>query len=247
MCQTERTSALSTPMPKALVATITSTSPPMKRAWVLAALLGLHAGVVGKRRAARLRAASPPPRRCRGGCRSRRSRVGSPGRPARPRAAPSAAPSSRCPPAGPRRRRCWVGRSRSGPGAGRASRSAPRSRAPPASVAVAVQAITVGRPSRVGDLGQAQVVGPEVVTPLGDAVGLVDREQVDPPLFDRAEEDGRAEALRRAVDDPCLAAAHLGERAAHRVVAHRRRHHRHRMPARRSAAATGRSSARSAD
>ncbi len=31
MCQTERTLALSTPMPKALVATITSVSPLMKR------------------------------------------------------------------------------------------------------------------------------------------------------------------------------------------------------------------------
>ena len=101
-----------------------------------------------------------------------------------------------------------------------------------ASVAVAVQAITVGRPSRSAISGQAQVVGPEVVPPLGDAVRLVDREQVDAALLDRAQEDVRAEALGRAVDDPRLAAAHLGERAAHRLLAHRRGDHRHRVPGR---------------
>ena len=72
-----------------------------------------------------------------------------------------------------------------------------------------MQAITVGRPSRSAICGQAQVVGPEVVPPLRDAVRLVDREQVDPPLRERVEEDGRGEALRRAVDDPRLAAADL--------------------------------------
>ena len=95
-------------------------------------------------------------------------------------------------------------------------------------------------PEPVGDLRQAQVVGAEVVPPLGDAVGLVDREQVDAPLRQSLEEDVRAEALRRAVDDPRLAAADLVEGAAGRLVAHPRGDHRHRVPGRRSGAATGR-------
>ena len=53
----------------------------------------------------------------------------------------------------------------------------------------------------LGDLRQPQVVGAEVVAPLGDAVGLVDRQQVDLALPDRVEEGPRGEALRRAVDD----------------------------------------------
>ena len=69
-------------------------------------------------------------------------------------------------------------------------------------VAVAVQAITGGPPEPLGDLGQAQVVGAEIVPPFGDAMRLVDGEQVDPPLRQGIEEDGRGEALRRAVDDP---------------------------------------------
>ena len=46
-CQTERTSALSTPMPKALVATTTSASPRMNASCARGALVGGHAGVVG--------------------------------------------------------------------------------------------------------------------------------------------------------------------------------------------------------
>ena len=96
-------------------------------------------------------------------------------------------------------------------------------------VAVAVQAITVGRPSRSAICGQAQVVGAEVVAPLRDAVRLVDREQVDAPLRERLEEDVRAEALRRAVDDPRRPAANLLEGPPRRLGAHPRGDHRHRV------------------
>ncbi len=97
------------------------------------ALLGFHAGVVGQRRSGPLRAAAPPPHRCPCGCRSRRSPAGWRGRRARPRAAPGAAPWSRCLRAGRRRRRGWGGRSRSAPAAARASRSERRSPPRPAS------------------------------------------------------------------------------------------------------------------
>ena len=95
------------------------------------ALLGRPSRRGRRPRSAPLRAGSRRPRRCPCGCRSRRSPAGSPGPPARPRAAPGAAPWSRCPRAGRRRRRGWAGRSRSGPGAGRASRSGWRSRRRP--------------------------------------------------------------------------------------------------------------------
>ena len=51
-------------------------------------------------------------------------------------------------------------------------------------------------------IGQAEVVGPEVVPPLRDAVRLVDHEQADPRLPDPLEEAGRGEALGRDVEQP---------------------------------------------
>ncbi len=51
-------------------------------------------------------------------------------------------------------------------------------------------------------VGQAEVVGPEVVPPLRDAVRLVDDEQADPRLPDPLQEAGRREPLRRHVEQP---------------------------------------------
>ena len=45
--------------------------------------------------------------------------------------------------------------------------------------AVAVTAIVLRPPERLRDLAQPQVFGPEIVAPLRDAMGLVDREQID--------------------------------------------------------------------
>ena len=50
------------------------------------------------------------------------------------------------------------------------------------------------------DAGEAQVVGPEVVPPLRDAVGLVDREEGDPRLAQQVEEALVVEPLRRDVE-----------------------------------------------
>ena len=50
-------------------------------------------------------------------------------------------------------------------------------------------------------LGQLQVVGPEVVAPLGDAVRLVDREERDPRARELGEEALVVEALRRDVEE----------------------------------------------
>src|SRR4051794_6551477 len=54
--------------------------------------------------------------------------------------------------------------------------------------------------------GELQVVGPEVVAPLGDAVRLVDREQRDLRLAEPREETLVVEALRRDVQQPELTA-----------------------------------------
>ena len=44
-----------------------------------------------------------------------------------------------------------------------------------------MQAITGGRPEQVDHRAQAEVVRPEVVAPLAQAVGLVDHEEGDLP------------------------------------------------------------------
>ena len=51
-------------------------------------------------------------------------------------------------------------------------------------------------------IGEPEVVRPEVVAPLRDAVRLVDDEQPDPRLPDPLQEAGRGEALRRHVEQP---------------------------------------------
>ncbi len=54
-------------------------------------------------------------------------------------------------------------------------------------------------------VGEAEVVGAEVVAPLRDAVRLVDDEQAQPRLLDLLDEAGRGEALGRDVEQPQLA------------------------------------------
>ena len=176
MCQTERTSALSTPMPKALVATTTSTSPRHEAA--------AASRCAPRRPCRRGREPAAPPRRspatssvsC--GCRSRRSRAGSPGRRGPLRAGPAARALEPSPSSRTTSKERLGGRSPSGH-LQRLAQAEAGDDLRATLVAVAVQAITVGRPSRSAICGQAQVVGSEVVAPLRDAVRLVDREQVD--------------------------------------------------------------------
>ena len=54
-CATKRTSGLSMPMPKAMVATITMPSSRMKRLWCSPRVSCVHARVVGQRVDARVR------------------------------------------------------------------------------------------------------------------------------------------------------------------------------------------------
>ena len=208
MCQTERTSALSTPMPKALVATITSASPAMKRLLGRGPLLGFHAGVVGERGEPGVAQRRRHLVGVACGCRSRRSPAGWPGRPARPRAAPAGAPSSPCPRARRRRRRGWAGRSRSGPGAGRASRSGeaisrrdrPRSPSPcrpSPSAARAARRSAAGAGSRAGSRAPTR----RRSAPRRPRAGRSAR------CASASRKTLRAEPLRRAVDDPRLAVA----------------------------------------
>ena len=60
-------------------------------------------------------------------------------------------------------------------------------------------------PERPGSVGEAEVVGPEVVPPLRDAVGLVDHEQADPRGAHPLEEAGGGEPLGGHVEEPQLA------------------------------------------
>ena len=70
---------------------------------------------------------------------------------------------------------------------------------PPSGVAVAVSARTRSRADVARGLGQLQVVGPEVVAPLGDAVRFVDGEQRDRARSQLREEALVVEALGRDV------------------------------------------------
>jgi hypothetical protein len=60
-------------------------------------------------------------------------------------------------------------------------------------------------------LGSAerQILGPEIVPPLRDAMGLVDREQPDPGALEQVEGVGLGEPLGRDIDEPQLAVAEL--------------------------------------
>ena len=84
-------------------------------------------------------------------------------------------------------------------------------------VAVAVEATIDAGAEVARGVGQAEVVRPEVVPPLGDAMGLVDHEQADARLAHPLDEPGRGEALRSHVEEAHLAGGrpldHLGVRA----------------------------------
>ena len=67
-----------------------------------------------------------------------------------------------------------------------------------------------------GGIRQPEVVGPEVVPPLGHAVRLVDHEQPHPGGFEALDEPGRGETLRRDVQEAQLPARRGGDRG--RVV-----------------------------
>jgi hypothetical protein len=73
-----------------------------------------------------------------------------------------------------------------------------------ASVAVAVSAIAARRPALV-QLGERQVVGPEVVAPLGHAVRLVDGEQRDPAALQQRRGRRAAQPFRGQVQQVDLA------------------------------------------
>ncbi len=68
------------------------------------------------------------------------------------------------------------------------------------------------RPAEPGpELAQPQVAGPEVVTPLADAVCLVDRDEPDPHLAERPEERRAGEPLRSDVEQLELTGDRLAE------------------------------------
>ena len=76
------------------------------------------------------------------------------------------------------------------------------------------------RPQPARRVGEPEVVGPEVVAPLRDAVRLVDHEQPDLRAAQALEEAGRGEALGRDVEQPHVAAR---PRARPRAGSRRRR------------------------
>ena len=182
-------------------------------------------------------AARSPPRR-RGACRSRRStgRFAAIGE-RRATAACACAPSTPCRRAARRRTTGSAGRSPSAPRTGRAGRAAPRISSATCSVAVAVQAITVGRAEPVDHAAQPQVVGAEVVAPLGHAVGLVDGEQVD---LARARSAARNDAeAKRSGEQKTIRASPVADASQRRrdgVVVHPRGDHRRRVAAEQQAA-----------
>jgi hypothetical protein len=72
---------------------------------------------------------------------------------------------------------------------------------------------------------QPQVVGPEVVPPLRQAVRLVDREAVDVGLADRVQEAATGEAFGGDVDQTRTAGGDAGEGHAHLLAGHVRGDH----------------------
>ena len=80
------------------------------------------------------------------------------------------------------------------------------------------------------EVSEAGVVGPEVVPPLADAVGLVDRQQLQPHRPDRLQEAAAAKAFGHDVDQLVLACRHPVQARAQ--LGHRERavDQRHRQP-----------------
>ncbi len=83
-----------------------------------------------------------------------------------------------------------------------------------------------GPAERVDRLAEAQVVRPEVVPPLGDAVRLVDDEQPDPARVQGATERRGGEALRRGEHELCVAGLDRAQRLGVVAVGHPRGEHR---------------------
>ncbi len=73
---------------------------------------------------------------------------------------------------------------------------------------------------------QAQVVGAEVVAPLGHAVGLVDDEQRDRTLRERVAEGARGKALGGGEHESCLPGGNRAQRGRIVPVGHARGQHR---------------------
>ena len=203
-------------MPKALVATTTVDLAGHEAPLRLGARVARQAGVVGEhRRAELLRQARRQACRTPRACPRRRSRAARPA-PAAPRRCRGAPPP-------------WsrTGRPRTRGSGGRspvATRTGSRrpSRATMSSatcgVAVAVEATMACGAEPARGVGQPEVVRPEVVAPLGDAVRLVDHEEADPRLADALEEPGRGEPLGRDVEQPRAP----GHRAVDRRAVRRR-------------------------
>ena len=96
------------------------------------------------------------------------------------------------------------------------------SRARTSGVAVAVHASTRGGRRRCEQRADAPVVGAEVVAPLRDAVGLVDRDELHVAARERLDERVGREALGRRVDELVPPAQH-GRLAAATLVGIERR------------------------
>ena len=168
-CQTLRTSGLSTPMPNAFVQAMTASAEAMNS---FCARSARSAERPRGRRGSR--AARRSPRR-RGASARRRSpgrapASASPARSTRARRASPPVPSSTS--------KVRFGRSKPvRTSTGSRSRSRRAMSTATRGVAVAVSAIVAGGRAPRGR-GEPAVVGPEVVAPLADAVGLVDHQQV---------------------------------------------------------------------
>ena len=101
------------------------------------------------------------------------------------------------------RRRGWAGRSRWPLAVARAARAARRRRPPRAEWQWPWTPRSSRAPSAARSVGEAEVVGPEVVPPLRDAVGLVHHEQPDP----RRTACARGSRARRTARGPRRGAA----------------------------------------
>jgi len=61
---------------------------------------------------------------------------------------------------------------------------------------------------QAAEIAEPGVVGAKIVPPFADAVGLVDRQQLDPHRPDHVEKPPAAEPFRRDIDQPELAGGH---------------------------------------
>ena len=127
-------------------------------------------------------------------------------------------------------RRARLGRAKPrticGVSAGRPSRARISSRT--IGVAVAVQASTRAAPSSASSAADPEVLRPEVVPPLADAVRLVDGDQRALEVAQEPAEAVEGQALRRRVDEVEAPRRHLRHAAAHLAGVERGREERRR-------------------